>query len=187
LDWYKGSLSRESLSVKGGFNAAAILSPLRADPKQCQVGENPMECEIRLHNPSVALISLEEWWAGHPENYEKYMRQIIEYLIQQGVVPLIATKADNVEGNHLINQTIVKLALEYQIPIWNFWRAVQPLPNHGLIETDSAGVPDMFHLTHSDRYYYFDNPSATQSGWSVRNLTALQALDAVRRGLSERP
>ena len=40
IAWYAGSFSRESLSVKGGFNAAAILSPLRSDPQQCQVNES---------------------------------------------------------------------------------------------------------------------------------------------------
>lgn len=187
IDWYSGSFSRESLAVKGGFNAAAILSPLRADPTQCKSDENPIMCELRIHNPSVAIISLEEWWAGHPENYEKYMRQIIEYTLDQGVVPIVATKADNIEGNHLINQTIANLAQEYDIPLWNFWAAVQDLPNHGLAAVDVYGNVDMFHLTHSENFDFFNDPIATQSGWSMRNLTALQALDAVRRGLSEQP
>src|SRR4030042_2065532 len=187
IDWFSGSFSRDSLSVKGGFNAAAILSPLRADPKLCNGNENPIACEFRLNNPSIAIISLEEWWTDHPENYENYMRQIIEYSIQQGVVPIIATKADNLEGNHLINQTIARLALEYDIPLWNFWLAVQPLPNHGLRAVDSSGKEDMFHLTHSEGYYFYNDPSAPQSGWSIRNLTALQALDAVRRGLIYQP
>jgi hypothetical protein len=187
IDWFSGSFSRESLAVKGGFNAAAILSPLRSDPEQCNPNENPIACEFRLHNPSIAIISLEEWWADHPENYETYMHQIIEYAIQQGVVPIIATKADNLEGNNLINQIIARLSQEYDIPLWNFWLAVQPLPNHGLITVDSSGALDMFHLTHSKGYYDYNNPIATQSGWSIRNLTALQALDAVRRGLVEQP
>ena len=187
IDWYSGSFSRDSLAVKGGFNAAAILSPLRADPKQCKPDENPIMCEFRLHKPSIAIISLEEWWAGHPENYETYLRRIIEYSIEQGVVPIIATKADNLEGNYLINQNIAKLAQEYDIPLWNFWAAVQSLPNHGLIAVDSSGAVDMFHLTHSEGYYFYNDPAAIQSGWSVRNLTALQALDAVRRGLTDQP
>jgi hypothetical protein len=187
IDWYAGSFSRQSLSVKGGFNAAAILSPLRADPTQCEANENPIQCEFRLHHPSVAIISLEEWWAGHPENYQSYMRQIIEYAISQGVVPILATKADNLEGNNLINQTIAALAHEYDIPLWNFWAAVQPLPNHGLIAYDASGEVDMFHLTHSEGYYFYNHPAGTQSGWSVRNLTALQALDSVRRGLLAQP
>ncbi len=176
IDWFRGSFARESLSVKGGFNAAAVLSPLRADPKACNTGESPIACEYRLHNPSIALISLEEWWAGHPENYEKYMRQIIEYSIQQGVLPIIATKADNLEGNELINQTIARLAQEYDIPIWNFWAVVQPLARHGLIE-------DGFHLSHGSNFDFSVKP-AMQTGWTLRNLTALEALDAVRRALS---
>ena len=38
IDWFKGSFKRESLEVKGGFNAAAILSPLRANRKVCLKG-----------------------------------------------------------------------------------------------------------------------------------------------------
>jgi hypothetical protein len=187
IDWYAGSFSRESLAVKGGFNAAAILSPFRADPTQCNSNENPVACELRLHHPSVAIISLEEWWAGHPENYEKYLRQIIEYTIDQGVVPILATKASNLEGNHLINQTIANLAIEYDIPLWNFWASVQDLPNHGLAQYDVFGQVDLFHLTRSEGFFSYDNPDIEQTGWSMRNLTALQALDAVRRGLSQQP
>ena len=29
IDYYKGSFGRKSLAVKGGFNAAAVISPLR--------------------------------------------------------------------------------------------------------------------------------------------------------------
>jgi hypothetical protein len=187
IDWYSGSFSRDSLAVKGGFNAAAILSPLRSEPSQCYANENPVACELRVQRPSVAIISLEEWWTGHPENYEKYMRQIIEYTISQGVVPILATKASNLEGNHLINQTIANLAREYDVPLWNFWAAVQDLPNHGLAQVDVYGQVDLFHLTHSENFYIFGDPSIEPSGWSVRNLTALQALDSVRRGLSQQP
>jgi hypothetical protein len=176
IDWFSGSFARESLSVKGGFNAAAVLSPLRADRVRCKSGESPLACEIRVNNPSIAIISLEEWWSGKPENYEKYFRQIIEYVIQQGVVPIVATKADNLEGNHLINKTITRLAWEYDIPLWNFWAAVQPLPSRGLLK-------DGFHLTHGNNYF-FDDPKTIKTGVSVRNLTALQALDAVWRILS---
>jgi hypothetical protein len=175
IDWFAGSFSRDSLAVKGGFNVAAVLSPLRADPKQCEKGESPAACELRVHNPSFAIISMETWWSGKPENYENYMRQLIEYLINQGVVPILATKADNLEGEHQINRTLGQLAWEYDIPLWNFWSAVQDLPDKGLTE-------DGFHLTLGD--YFYDDPQSTQTGWSKRNITALQALEAVWRGVS---
>lgn len=176
IEWFKGSFSRDSLAVKGGFNVAAVLSPLRADPNKCDQGESPAACELRVFNPSFAIISMETWWSGKPENYEKYMRQLIEYLIDQGVVPILATKADNLEGGNQINQTLGQLSWEYDIPLWNFWASVQSLPDKGLTD-------DGFHLTLGD--YFYDNLQSTQTGWSKRNLTALQALDAVWRGTTK--
>jgi hypothetical protein len=71
--------------------------------------------------------------------------------------------------------------------LWNFWASVQDLPNHGLAQYDVFGQVDLFHLTRSEGFFSYDNPDIEQTGWSMRNLTALQALDAVRRGLSQQP
>jgi hypothetical protein len=184
IDWFSGSFQRESLAVRGGLNAAAMLSPLRADPNSCQTGESPLVCELRINNPSFAIISLEEWWADDPTKYEHYMRQIIEYTLSQDILPILATKADNLEGDHLINQTIAQLAWEYDLPLWNFWLAVQPLPNHGLIQKTPDGKPDLFHLTYNGNYYNYTDLQALKSGWAMRNLTALQVLDAIQRALN---
>lgn len=177
IDWFMGSFSRESLAVKGGMNVAAVLSPLRADPQVCNQGESPLACEYRLYNPSFAIISMEEAWSGDPEKYGKYMRQVIEYTLDQDILPVIATKADDLEGGHRINSIIAQLAWEYDIPLWNFWAAVQPLSNHGLSE-------DGFHLTHGNNFL-FDTPNNQRTGYTMRNLTALQVIDAIWRGLVE--
>ncbi len=178
IDWFKGSFGRKSLAVRGGLNVASVMNPLMADPNSCLAGENPLACELRVHNPSVALISFEEAWDGNVKKYETYMRQVIEYAIGQGVVPIVATKADDLEGGNRINALIARLAWEYDIPIWNFWAAAQPLVSRGLTE-------DGFHLTQGLDYknYFFDLPSAQWSGWMARNFTALQALDAARAEL----
>jgi hypothetical protein len=175
IDWYSSSFSWESEAVRRGFNAASVVSPLWANPESCDPGESPLQCEIRIHNPSIAIVSLETWWAGKPENYEKYVRQILEGLIDENVLPILATKADNLEGDHRINQILVQLAEEYDIPLWNFWAAVQPLPDHGLLD-------DQFHLTFDVNN--FDDPEVMKAAWPWRNLTALQALDAVRKAVS---
>jgi hypothetical protein len=177
IDYYKGSFSRQSLAVKGGFNVAAILSPLRADPKSCNPNESPLDCELRTWKPSVVFVSMETWWSEKPaEEYDKYMRRVIERILEHGTVPIIATKADNLEGDHSINATIAQIAYDYQIPLWNYWAAIQPLPNHGLSS-------DNFHLTFARNF--FDDPVRMKSAWPWRNLTALQTLDVVRRGLTE--
>lgn len=177
IDYYQGSFSRVSVAVKGGFNAAAVISPLRADPKVCNPNESPLDCELRLWRPSVVIVSMETWWSQKPEQeYEKYMRRVLDRILETGAVPIIATKADNLEGDHAINATVAKLAYEYDIPLWNFWAAVQPLPDHGL-------SPDGFHLTFARNF--FDDPKRMKNAWPWRNLTALQTLDVVRKGLTE--
>jgi hypothetical protein len=70
----------------------------------------------------------------------------------------------------------VQAAQEYQVPLWNFRLAVDPLPGNGLTD-------DGFHLRFARPH--FNDPGNMQHGWPVRNLTALQALDAVWRGVGE--
>lgn len=176
IDHFSGSFERGSEAVDNGFNVASVLSPLWSDPNQCDVGENPNECENRLHNPSIAIISMETWWSGEDSQlYEDYLSEIVEYWINEGVVPILATKADNVEGDHGINRAIANVARRYDVPLWNFWLAVQDLPNGGLTE-------DGFHLTFARNF--FNDPERLKAGWVMRNLTALQALNAVWRGVS---
>jgi hypothetical protein len=177
IDYYQGSFSRKSLAVKGGFNAAAVISPLRADPKSCNPGESPLDCELRTWRPSIVIVSMETWWSEKPaEEYDKYMRRVLDRIIATGALPIIATKADNLEGDNTINATIAQITYDYEIPLWNFWAAVQPLSHHGL-----SG--DGFHLTFSRNF--FDDRERMKSAWPWRNLTALQTLDAVHKALSE--
>ena len=164
IDTFSGSFDRDGQGVRGGYNAAAVISPFWADPEACNAGETPIECEYRTHKPSFVIISLEVWWEGRTtERYKEYMSQIIEFFIDNGVVPILATKADNVEGDHRINLATAELAYEYHIPLWNFWRAVQDMPNHGL--------RDDFHISYE--------------AWTIRSYTALRVLDAVWRGVQD--
>lgn len=176
IDHFQGSWSRESLAVKGGMNVLSQLTPYWADATYCGKTESPLACEIRVHNPSIIIISLETWWGQQPaQDYETAMRQVVEYVLAQGVIPILATKADNLEGDHSINAAIARIAYEYEVPLWNFWAIVQPLPGHGLTE-------DGFHLTYAQPF--FDDPVRMEQGWPWRNLTALQAIDSVWRNLS---
>ncbi len=173
LDNFKGSYTRVSMSVRTGFNVASVLAPMNSDPAQCKGGETPLECEFRLWNPSIAIISMETWTADRPtQAYEGYLRQIVDFVISRNVVPILATKADNLEGDHSINAMVARVAYEYDIPLWNFWAAADPLPNHGL-ESDG------FHLTNGPSI--ITNPENLKMAWNMRNLTALQTLDLVWR------
>jgi hypothetical protein len=171
---FQGSFNRRSLAAERSFTTASVLSPLWANPDLCHGEETPLDCEYRIHKPAYAIIMLGTNEALSPiRTFESNMRGILETTIQKGIVPILTTKADNLEGNDAVNEVIVRLAREYDIPLWNFWAALQPLPGRGLQE-------DGAHLTYAGNR--FDDPFAMQKAWPVRNLTALQTLDAIWRG-----
>jgi hypothetical protein len=176
IDHFNPSLGYASYAALRGATATTVLTPLWADPKACENSETPLGCEYRVHNPAFAIIALGTNDVHKSEQFEPKMREIIEYTLNNGIVPILVTKADNLEGDESINLTIAQLAAHYHLPVWNFWAAVQPLPSHGL-QDDGA------HLTF--RSNFFNKPETLQGAWAVRNLTALQVLEAMRLAVQE--
>jgi len=184
IDYFKGSFERPSLAAKAGLNGAGLLTNLWTG-EQCQKNETLLDCQYRLDHPSFALISIgtNEAYYVHknPGSFEHNLRIIIKDTIARGIVPVLSTKADNVEGDGSINATIARLALEYQIPLWNFWLAVQPLPNQGMADPDHLNSVSYANFTD------FSIPNSLEYGTQMHNLTALQMLDFLRIQLAETP
>ncbi len=170
IAYYSGSYKRVSLAARPGFSAASLMAPIWANKDLCQKGEGPLACEYRMQRPMMAFIMLGSNDASNPKTFEGRMRTVIEYSIGQGVLPVLGTKADNVEKDYSINTTIARLGAEYGLPVWNFWAAVQSLPDHGLQK-------DGVHLTFGNQR--FDDPANMENAWPVRNLNALQILKVV--------
>lgn len=170
IDYYRESFSRQSFGVRDGLSAPSALSSLWADPQNCQPGETPVTCELRAHKPAIMFINLGTNWkpGASAKAYEDYLRQIVEQVIANGTLPILSTKADNIEGDHSLNLATARVAYDYDIPLWNFWLAADSLPNHGL---------------DANR----ENIYLTPEGWDRRNFTALQTLDAIRRALNGLP
>lgn len=163
IENFQGYFDRDGQSAQYGFTAASPLTQIQADPQVCQPDETPLECELRITKPSFVLISLEFPFNGRtPGLYEQYLRSIIEYVMQQGAVPILATKADNVEKDHSINLTIASLAYEYDLPLWNWWAAAQTLADNGI-----DPYRDGFHIS--------------EQAWEERSKTFLQVLDHLWR------
>jgi hypothetical protein len=96
-----------------------------------------------------------------------------------GVIPVISTIPDFTYEDvgtkvQQMNEMIARLAYEYEIPLWDYWAAMQPLPNHGL-STDGVHPSWAVAGDLSPKYVIY--------GMNTRNLTALQALDALWRGV----
>lgn len=178
IEYFPGSFGRIGIAARRGFNTRRILDPMLRDPNLCEAGESPLTCELRIQRPAFAILSLGTNQVWQPEEFERGMREMLDILLSKNVVPILSSKGDNLEGDHRINRTIACLAQEYDVPLWNFWSAIQPLPDHGL-------QPDHEHLTYGPPN--FADSHAIQTAWTVRNLTALQALDAVWRGVTVQP
>lgn len=180
INYFKGSYARDSVAAKGGFSTAKVLDPAYATG-ECNGGESPLACEYRINKPSVALILLGTGDQHAWDTFEGRYRQIIEYTINQGIVPVLITKADDLESTdntapaNYINNIIIRLSREYDIPLLNLRQAVAGLPNRGC-------GPDGFHFNVPPDGLAADfTGDHLQYGYPMRNLTALEMLDALRR------
>jgi hypothetical protein len=174
IDYFSGSFRRESVAVRRGLHTWSVLDPMWAPKPTCNPGEHMLACEFRLNRPSVLFIRLGTNDAGIPGTTDENLREIVEYAINSGVIPVLGTKADRHEGASNINNTIIRqVAADYQIPLWDFDLIAQTMPGRGL---DQDGV----HLTTFFAHDY-TRPEALQRGYGVYNLTALMMLDMIWR------
>jgi hypothetical protein len=172
IEHFGGSFARDSVAVQQGLHAWSLFDPLRADSARCGPTEAPIACEFRLHNPAIVLIRLGSNDAGAQALYEESMREIVEYCLDEGVIPVLSTRADRADGPDApYNEVVRRLAAEYLVPLWEFDRAAATLPGRGL-------GPDGVHLNHFLSNQYGD-PAALERGDAVQNLTALYLLETV--------
>jgi LysM repeat protein len=172
IDQFAGSFGRESMAVWTGNHAWAVFDATWSNPAYCQSGETPIACEFRINRPSLVLIRLGTNESGDPDLFETNLRRIIEFSIEHGVIPVLGTKADRLEGSDQNNDILRALAEEYGVPLWDFGRVADTLPARGLLA-------DGFHMNYVPPDY--TTPAALQTGHSVQNLMALMALNTVWR------
>jgi hypothetical protein len=164
VDQFAGAWERENVTARDGFSVLSMFSALYADPNMCEANETPLECEYRLYKPAFAFISLgTNWQPGASARFEEYLRKIVDFCIEHGIVPVLMTKADNVEGDELLNKAVAQVAHDYDVPMLNSWLAVYYLPNHGLDDTGIYLTPD---------------------AWDERAFSALLTLDRLWTQLS---
>jgi hypothetical protein len=168
---FAGSFDRPSPTVRGGTTAAALLWPDWTQGKYgCRKDETPLTCELRIHRPSFAILHV----GTHYEEREiNYLNRIIAQLISRGVVPLLATKADDREGDERVNRDYAVLAVQYNLPLWNFWAATSELPDRGLYTRTEVRYQGDVYLTEAAR--------------AIHRYSALQALNAVWRAAAGVP
>ena len=168
VDHFGGSFNRESSTAQDGTTPGSLLwTQWHRGEYGCTFAETPVECELRVHRPSFVIIQV----GTHFESRNtEYLRRVILQLLDAGVVPILATKADNREKDERINRDIAMLASEYDLPLWNFWAAVSDLPNRGLYTRDDRPLQGPIYLT--------------EEAAEIHRMTGLAALNAVWRAVA---
>ena len=171
IDYFAGSFSRDSVAVRVGLHSYTLFDPLWADKALCLPNEAVLPCEIRLHNPSIVFIRLGSNDAGVTELFDESIREAVTFAIDNGVIPVIGTKADRHEGSNQNNDILRQIAQDFRIPLWEYDLVAGTMDGRGL-------DVDAVHMT---TFYQHDYtlPEAFQRGHSMHNLTALMVLDTL--------
>jgi hypothetical protein len=160
------SFSRVSLAAQGGLGAGMMMDPMWADGALCDKSDGPFACELWVSRASIVFISLGTQEQYSWKDFEKNYRPMVEHALAKGVLPVLVTKADDIETasgapSGYINDVVRKLAKEYSVPLLDFQAAARELPNGGLID---EGDKD-FHQSYA--------------GMDRRIFTTLQTLAAI--------
>jgi len=175
----RDSFARQSQAAAGGFNAASILDAIWANPEFCQAGETPLSCELRIMQPSIALIMFGTNDVQYltAEQFSYFLRALVVETIRAGVLPVLSTfphRPEFPEQTILFNQIVAGVALDYDVPLINLWLALEPLPDRGV------DLADPTHMTvpASGAVCAFVDENLA-AGFTMRNLLTLQTLEAV--------
>ena len=167
---FNGSFNRESPTSQDGTTPGALLwDQWHRGQFGCTFAETPVDCELRIHRPSFVIIQI----GTHFESRNtEYLRKIITQLINEGVVPILATKADNRELDDRVNRDMALLADEFNLPLWNFWAALEDLPNRGLYVMKGREEQGAVYLN--------------EEAQEIHRITGLEALNIVWRVVVEK-
>ena len=151
LNWYnqldvgdgRSSFDRESVAARAGWRVQDIVSQAQANGAICSSGEAPLQCEVRLLQPGVALISvgLNHVFDGDLSDFRATLDGIIQSLLDDGVIPVVSTiqpVPSNPAGADAVNTAIVETAQAVAlrnntaVPIYNLWLRYTNLPGGGL-------------------------------------------------------
>jgi hypothetical protein len=177
--YFAGSFARDSVAVKIGMHTWTEFDATWARQGVCRSSEGPLACELRVQNPSVAIIRLGANDALDAPGFETNMRRVVEYCIANGVIPVLGSKPDRVEGpDNTINKIIYRLAASYNVPLWDYDLIAATVPGKGL-------QADGIHFL-ADGPHDYTAAAAFRHADSLEDLSALILLDMIRGELQTR-
>lgn len=169
-NYFGNSFRHVSFAANGGFTSAAMNDPVWADGANCGTQQTPFECEIFVNRASIVFIQVGTGDQYTWRVYEPNLRRMVDTALKKGVLPVLLTKADNLETVQggapadFINNMVRKVARDFDVPLIDFYTATRQLPNNGLFDEGDLD----FHLS--------------DAGMDLHLLLTLQALDKIWRG-----
>lgn len=189
IDFYKNADARNGnsfvmtpIAAGAGWSLDQLLSPGYAYPEACGQ-DTPLVCEYKLSKPAVALIMIgtNDSGSGSAEAFGVNLRTVVQTSIDMGVIPVLSTippkRIDEAQSRRVdaFNRVIRQTALQFEIPLWDYYYSMAQLPNGGM-------AADGLHpSTPPDGRVYRFSPENLQYGYTLRNLQALQVLDTLWR------
>jgi hypothetical protein len=173
VEQYTASFRFKGQSVNSGLNALSVMDSFWANAGTCFSGETPLACDVRVTQPFAALVMFgaNDINVLTLESYEIAMRDIIEYLLAENVIPILSTFSVREDVGDMryatairFNGVLIQLAQEYQIPLVNFWRETLTLPDRGILS---------------------DNAHLKLTGFEIRNRLTIDMLEAIQANIIE--
>jgi hypothetical protein len=178
--------NHRSVAAQVGWTTYGVLDPEASNPEACEPGEAPLLCEYRLLQPSVAVIMFGTNDVGilTAGDYRANLSRIVELTEGQGIIPILTTippRTDYETRVQEFNNIVAAVASDHAIPLVDYWGAMLTLGDDGLdLDGVHPSVPPKGYEGAADF-----RPQNLYYGYVIRNLTALQMLDAVWRSVSD--
>jgi hypothetical protein len=175
------SFNANSAAAGSGYGIDTLSGVAPAEPPCDTLGGSPLSCEFQATRPAIALISFSApnvLYMNTDQFRSELQTLVSNSLSSYGVIPVLATipAGGGYTADQLLpyNQVIVEVASQSGVtgvPLWNLYRAMQ-----------ERGIGDPNSVAPEGAANFSD--AALNYGANLRNLTALQVLEAVRQGAS---
>jgi hypothetical protein len=143
----------------------------------------PLENEIRITHPSIALIMIgtnDITLNVSPTTFQNNLLRIGQIALNDGVIPVFSSLPDHLFGGASgvamgleFDQVISNVANALNVPFWNYWASLQGLPNLGI-------GPDSVHPSVYAGGGGVFTPQGLNFGYNMRNLTAVEVLQELK-------
>jgi len=173
----RNSFNRASVCATAGWTTDDALSGGSA---------SPLRRELTAIRPAWAIVmyGTNDIDRSTTARFATNLNAIVDIAEAEGTVVALSTIPDRNDGTGpaaaalRFNDTIRSIAAARHVPLLDYWAALQTLPSHGV--SPDRIHPSVYVTGGSTEPAYFTE-AGLRYGYNMRNLTAIQMLDRMRR------